>query len=169
MEEVDDDGTSVGNGAYNTAGAVKDHYQKINKSEVDTYLNATDNNAVEEDNVNYKTQESSEGVNSETYIDNGVDGSFAYDQFKELFICNSLHQLNVCAIELMELFYLGKQDKGETDYAAKYKSRNEIWFNQKKKKPSKEEVTDGIEDIYIQCDGLIQVRGKRGSADTVEC
>ena len=60
-------------------------------------------------------------------------------------------------------------DKGATASAAKYKSRNEIWFNQKKKKPSKEEVTDGIEDIYIQSDNLIQVRGKRGSADTVEC
>ena len=104
-----------------------------------------------------------------TYIDHGVYGSVAYDQFKELLIGKSLHQLNVCAIELMELFYIGKQDKGATAYAAQYKSRNEIWFNQKKKKPSKEEVTDGIEDIYIQSDGLIQVRGKRGSADTVEC
>ena len=55
MEEVDDDGPCVDNGAYNTSGAVKDHYQKINKSEVDTYLNATDNNAVEEGTVNYKT------------------------------------------------------------------------------------------------------------------
>ena len=43
-----------------------------------------------------------------------------------------------------------------------------MWLNQKQKKPSKYEVTDGIEDIYIQRDGLIQVRGKRGSADTVE-
>ena len=63
MEEVDDDGPRVGNGAYNTSGAVKDHYQKINKSEVDTYLNATDKNAAEGDTINDKTQESSEGVN----------------------------------------------------------------------------------------------------------
>ena len=42
---------------------------------MDTYLNATDNNAVEEDTVNEKTQESSKGGNYETSIDNGADGS----------------------------------------------------------------------------------------------
>ena len=50
-EEADDDGPSVGNGAYNTAGVVENYFQKIKKSEVDTALNATDNNAVEEDTV----------------------------------------------------------------------------------------------------------------------
>ena len=43
------------------------------------------------------------------------------------------------------------------------------WFNQKQKKPSKEEVTDVIEDIYIRSNSLIHVRCKRGSAETVEC
>ena len=57
VEEVDDDSPSVGNGAYNTAGVVENHFHRIKKSEVDTYLNATDNNNVEEDNVNDKTQE----------------------------------------------------------------------------------------------------------------
>ena len=47
MEEVDDDGPSVGNVAYNTAGVVKIHFQKIKKSKEDTDLNTTDNNSVE--------------------------------------------------------------------------------------------------------------------------
>ena len=49
---------------------------------MDTYLNATDNNAVEEDTVNEKTQESFKGVNYETSVDNGVDVSVEYYQFK---------------------------------------------------------------------------------------
>ena len=106
------------------SGAVKDHYQKINKSEVDTYLNATDNNAVEEDNLNEKKQESSKGVNSDTSIDNGVDGSITYDQFKELLICDSLDEVNVCALKLMELLSLGKLDQGATASAEKNKSKN---------------------------------------------
>ena len=55
VEEVDYDGPIVGNGAYNTAGVVKNYFQKIKKSEVDTDLNVIDNNAVEEDTVNDKT------------------------------------------------------------------------------------------------------------------
>ena len=51
MEEVYDDGTSVGNGMYNTFGVVESHYHKIKKSEVDTELNTIDNNNVEEDTV----------------------------------------------------------------------------------------------------------------------
>ena len=43
MEEVDYDGPIVGNGAYNTAGVVKNHFQDIKKSEVETDLNATEN------------------------------------------------------------------------------------------------------------------------------
>ena len=57
VEEVDDDGPSVVNGAYNTAGVVKNHLQKIKKYEMDTDLNAIDNNDVGEDNVNENTQE----------------------------------------------------------------------------------------------------------------
>ena len=55
--KVDNDDPSVGNSAYNTAGVAENYFQRIKKSEVDTYLNATDNNAVEEDTVNEKTQE----------------------------------------------------------------------------------------------------------------
>ena len=58
----------------------------------------------------------------------------------------------------MELLSLGKLDKGATASVAKYKSMNERWFNHKQKKPSKEEVTDGIENIYIWRGSLIQVR-----------
>ena len=83
MEEVDGDGPSVGNGTYNIDGVVENHYQNINKSEVDTDLNATDKNSVEEDTVNEKIQESSKGVNSDTSVDNGEDGSVTYDQLKE--------------------------------------------------------------------------------------
>ena len=101
MNEVDDDGPSVVNGAYNTAGVVENHFQMINNSEVDTYFNATDNNAVEEYNLNYKTHDSSKVVNSENYIGNGVDGSVAYDQFKELLICDSLDEVNVCALKII--------------------------------------------------------------------
>ena len=60
-------------------------------------------------------------------------------------------------------------DKGAIASEAKYKSRNERWFNQNQKDPSKEEVTVGIEDLYTRSDSLIQVRYKRGSAETVEC
>ena len=86
MEEVYDYGPSVGNGAYNTAGVSETHFQKINKSEVDTYLNSTDTNAVEEDTVNDKTQESSKGVNYDTSINNSVHDSVTYDQLKEFLI-----------------------------------------------------------------------------------
>ena len=41
VEEVDDDGPSVGNGSYNTAGVIKNYFQKIKDSEVDTYFNST--------------------------------------------------------------------------------------------------------------------------------
>ena len=41
-----DDGPSIGNSAYNIAGVVENHFQMIKKSEVDTDLNATYNNAV---------------------------------------------------------------------------------------------------------------------------
>ena len=85
-------------------------------------------------------------VNYDTSVDNGVDGSATYDQFKGLFICD---EVNVCALKIMELLSLGKLDKGATASVAKYRSSNEMWFNQKQKKPSKYEVTDGIEDIYI--------------------
>ena len=53
---------------------------------MDTYFNTTDNNAVEEYNLNDKTHDSSKVVNSENYIGNGVDGRVAYDQLKELLI-----------------------------------------------------------------------------------
>ena len=49
-------------------------------------------------------------------------------------------------------------DKGATSSAEKYKPRNERWFNQKQKKPWKEEVTDGIEYLYTWSDRLIKVR-----------
>ena len=45
--EVDDDGPSVGNGAYNTSNVVENHFQNIKKSEVETDLNATYNIVVE--------------------------------------------------------------------------------------------------------------------------
>ena len=141
----------------------------IQMSDTDTDLNATDNNAVDDNTVNEKTQESSKGVNSDTSIGNGGDGSVTYDQFKELLLCDSLDEVNVCALKLIELLSIGKLDKGATASAENYKSRNERWFNQKQKNPSKDDVTDGIEDLYIQCGRLIQVRCKRGSADTVEC
>ena len=66
-------------------------------------------------------------------------------------------------------FLFGKMDKGATSSAGKYKLRNERWFNQKQKKPPKEEVTDGIEYLHNLSDRLIQVRCKRGSAETVKC
>ena len=116
---------------------------------MDIDFNSIDKNTVEEDSVNKKTQESSKGVNSNTSIDNGVDGSVAYDQLKELLICDSLDQVDVCTLKLMELLSIGKMDKGTTSSAEKYKSRNERRFNQKQKKPSKEEVTNGIEDPII--------------------
>ena len=106
VEEVDYDGPSVGNGAYNTDGVVENHLQKIKKSDVDTDLNATDKIVIEEDTVNDKTQDSSKGVNSDTSVGNGVYGSFTYDQFKEFFICDSLDEVNVCALKLMELLSL---------------------------------------------------------------
>ena len=64
-------------------------------------MNATDNIVVEEDTVNDMTQESSKGVNSDTSIDNSVDGSVTYDQFKELLIFDYLDEVNVCDIKLM--------------------------------------------------------------------
>ena len=54
----------------------------------------------------------------------------------------------------MELLSLGKLDKGTTPSAEKLKSRNESWFNQKQKKPSKEGVTDRNKDLYIQRNSL---------------
>ena len=104
---------------------------------MDTYLNATDNIFVEEDTVNDNTKESSNSVNSNTCIGNGVYGSVAYDQLKELLICDSIDEVDVCALKLMELLSLGKLDKGATASVEKYKSRNETWFNQKQKNPSK--------------------------------
>ena len=98
---VDADGPSVGNDAYNTAGVVEKHFQKIKNSEVDTDLNATDKNDVDKDTVNHKTKDSIKGVNYETSFDNGVDGSVAYDQFKELLICDSLDEVNVCALKII--------------------------------------------------------------------
>ena len=80
VEEVGNDGPSVDNGAYNTAGLVENHFQKIKKYEVDINLNTIYNNAVEEDTVNEKTQESSKGINYYISIDNGVDGSVVYYQ-----------------------------------------------------------------------------------------
>ena len=119
VEEVDDDGPSVHNGEYNTSSVVKNHFHKIRNSEVDTNLNATENNAVEEDTVNENTQESSKGVNSDTSVDICVDSSVAYDQFKELLICDYLDEVNLCALKLMKLLSLGKMDKGATSSAEK--------------------------------------------------
>ena len=113
-------------------------FQKIKKSEVDTDLNATDNIFVEEDTINDKTQESSKGVNSDTSIGNCVDGSVAYNQFKELLICDSLDEVNICTLKLTKLLSLGIMDKGAIASEAKYKSRNERWFNQNQKDPSKD-------------------------------
>ena len=56
VEQVYDDAPSVGNCAYNTAGDFGNRFQNIKKSEVDTYLNVTDNIIVEENTVNYNTQ-----------------------------------------------------------------------------------------------------------------
>ena len=98
---------------------------------MDTYLNATDNNSVDGDTVNDKTQESIKVVNYDNYIDNGVDGSVVYDQFKYLLICDSLDEVNVCDLKLMELLSHGKTDKGATASAENHKSSNERWFNQK--------------------------------------
>ena len=168
VEEEDDYGPSLGNGPYNTAVFVENYFQKIKKLDVDTYFNAIDNVIVDQDTVNYKTRESSKGVNSDTSIVNCVDGSVAYDKFKELFICDSLDEVNVCALKLMDLLCLGKLDNGATASAENYKYRNEIWFNKKQNNPQKQEVADGIEDLCIQRDILILVRCKRGSAETVE-
>ena len=52
VEEADDDVPSVGNDAYNTAGVVEFVFQKIKKSEVDTDLNETEKNDVEEYTLN---------------------------------------------------------------------------------------------------------------------
>ena len=78
---------------------------------METDLNVIDNNAVEEDTVNGKTQELSKGVKSDASIDNRVDSSVAYDQFKELLICDSLDEVNVCNLKQMELLYPGKLEK----------------------------------------------------------
>ena len=104
---------------YNTAGVVENHFHQIKKSEVDKYLNATDKNYVEEDNVNYRTQDSSKGVNFDTSIDNGVDSGVAYDQFIELLICEYLDEVNVWALKLMELLSIDKLDKFATDSVPK--------------------------------------------------
>ena len=114
VEEVYDDDPSVGNGVYKTTDVVENHLQKINKSDVDKYLNETDNTAVEEDTVNEKTQESYKGVKYDTSIGNGVHGSAACNQFKGLLTFDSLDDVNVCALKLMELLSLGKLNKGAT-------------------------------------------------------
>ena len=101
VEEVDDDGPIVGNGAYNTSSVVKNCFHNIKKYEAETDFNATENNAIGQDTVKDKTQESSKGVNFDTSIDNGVYGSVIYNQFKELLICNSLDEVNVCVLKLM--------------------------------------------------------------------
>ena len=82
MEEVYYDGPSVGNGTYSTSGVVKKRLQNIKKSEVYTYLNATDNNSIEEYTVNEKTQYSSKVVNYDTSVDNVVYGTVVKYQFK---------------------------------------------------------------------------------------
>ena len=46
---------------------------------------------------------------------------------------------------------------------------NERWFNQNWNKPYKEEVTDGVEDLFIWRNILIQVRCKSGLSETVKC
>eukprot|EP00957_Ditylum_brightwellii_P131075 9997870-Ditylum_brightwellii.AAC.1 len=91
-----------------------------------------DENAENED----RTQEHSNN-GSYTLFDNGVDGSDTYQQFKELLCRNSLHDMNVCSLKLMELLFLGKLDKGATTPALKFMSRNKRWFNKKQKKPLK--------------------------------
>ena len=61
---------------------------------MDTDFNAADNNTVEKDTVNEKTQKSYKGVTSDTSINKGVDVSVAYDQFKEFLICDSLDEVS---------------------------------------------------------------------------
>eukprot|EP00957_Ditylum_brightwellii_P129075 9845623-Ditylum_brightwellii.AAC.1 len=56
---------------------------------------------------------------SDTSSDNGVDGSGAYQQFKELLCCDSLHDINACSLKLMEPPSLEKLDKGATTSATK--------------------------------------------------
>ena len=75
-------------------------------------------------------------MSSDTSIDIFIYGSVVYNQFKELLIFDSLDEVNVCALKMMELLFLVKMDNGATASAAKYKSRNERWFNQKQQKPS---------------------------------
>ena len=60
---MDDYGASVGNDAYRTAGVLEKNFRKIKKSEADTDFDATYNIFFEEDTVNDKTHDSSEGVN----------------------------------------------------------------------------------------------------------
>ena len=119
VEEVDYDGPSVVNGAYNTSGVVGKHFQKIKNSWVGRYFNLTDNIVVEEDILDDNTQESSKGVNSDTSIGNGVYGNVTYDQFKELLICDCLDEVNVCALKLMEILSPVKLDNRATSSAAR--------------------------------------------------
>ena len=116
---------------------------------MDPALKNIEYDGIEEDNTNDNTQQPSTDFDYDTSFDNGVDGRDTYQYFKKLLICESLDEVNVFTLKLMELLSLEKMDKGTASSAEKFKSGDEMWFRHNKKNPSKEGVTDENKDIYI--------------------
>ena len=80
--EVYEVGTTSGNHVSRTIGILQNHFNKIKKSDVNPALNNIEGDDIEEDAENYNMQQPSTDVVSDTSFDNGVDGRYAYQQFK---------------------------------------------------------------------------------------
>ena len=74
-----------------------------------------------------------------------------------------------CGLDLIKLVELGKLEMGAVSSAGHFQSRNGRWFSQKKKSDESDgNAASSDAPLCIQQGSLIQVKCKRGNAESVE-
>jgi len=145
-------------------GVLEHHVNGIRQSASDESI---DDDLILDDDEDDATTATEEASN-ETFFEAGAQSS-AFDHFKRLMRCSDIAIVPDCALDLIKLVDLGKLEKGAMSSAAHFKSRNGRWFSQKKTSGDTAAVDEASEAlITIQRDSLIQVKCKRGRAESVE-
>jgi len=144
--------------------------KKASEEEEDSDMDA-DFISGETDDVNGAELEEVDPPQDNVFFNSG-SSSAAYEQFKQLLMCEKLEDMALGALKVIECAQLGKVGKGSISPEGKHKSRNQRWFTAKAKDTSLKDNGDdaeveGGDAVWIKRDSLVQMGCKHGEVTTV--
>ncbi|KAL3774710.1 hypothetical protein HJC23_002010 [Cyclotella cryptica] len=168
-KELDDDGVEATE-ATDSSEESDERMQHAIEAHIAGLKSVEFNDEAEDDNsTNVETQNdnATEVENNEDQLDDTVQGSDAFKQFKCLIQeTENLREILTESYNLMSMLTLGC-DKGSIDIGSKFKSRSERWFGSKKslEKDSKGDQPGPNDSTRLRRNSIIVLRIRRGGQE----